>query len=38
MTQSHFGGLGSPAQRVSPVNVWGAILMVGSVVLATCTR
>jgi transporter family-2 protein len=35
MTLSHFGWLGSPVQRVLPLNVFGAILMLGSVVLAT---
>jgi len=37
MILSHFGLLGSPVQRVSPLNILGAAVMVGGVVLATWT-
>jgi transporter family-2 protein len=35
MTISHFGWLGSPVQRVSPINGIGALVMLGGVLLAT---
>jgi bacterial/archaeal transporter family-2 protein len=37
MTLSHFGWLGSAVQKVSWVNVLGAVVMMGGVVLATYT-
>jgi bacterial/archaeal transporter family-2 protein len=37
MILSHFGLLGSPVHRVSPLNILGAITMVAGVVLATWT-
>jgi transporter family-2 protein len=38
MVISHFGWLGSPVQRVSPLNGLGALVLLGGVVLATYTR
>jgi bacterial/archaeal transporter family-2 protein len=38
MVLSHFGWLGSPVQRVSLVNVTGALIMLGGVALATSSR
>jgi transporter family-2 protein len=38
MILSHFGWLGSPVQRVTPVHVVGALVMMLGVVLATYTR
>jgi transporter family-2 protein len=38
MILSHFGWLGSPVQRVTPVHVIGALVMMAGVVLATYTR
>jgi transporter family-2 protein len=35
MVMSHFGWLGSPVQRVSMMNVFGAVVMLGGVLLAT---
>jgi transporter family-2 protein len=35
MILSHFGWLGSPVQRVSILNVIGALVMIGGVILAT---
>lgn len=35
MALSHFGWLGSPVQRISATNVFGALIMIGGVVLAT---
>ena len=35
MILSHFGWLGSPTQRVSLMNIFGAAVMVGGVLLAT---
>ncbi len=35
MVLSHFGWLGSPVQPIKPLNLIGAIVMVGGVVLAT---
>jgi transporter family-2 protein len=35
MTLSHFGWLGSPVQPVSLVNIIGALIMVGGIILAT---
>jgi transporter family-2 protein len=35
MTLSHFGWLGSPVQPVSLVNIIGALVMAGGIVLAT---
>ncbi len=35
MLISHFGWLGSPMQRVSWVNIFGAVVMFGGVLLAT---
>ena len=35
MAMSHFGWLGSPVQPVSIINVIGAVVMVGGVLLAT---
>jgi len=38
MVLSHFGWLGSPVQRISLLNVTGALLMLGGVALATSSR
>ena len=38
MVISHFGWLGSPTQRIAPLNLLGALVMLGGVVLATYTR
>ncbi|MGC2000115.1 MAG: DMT family transporter, partial [Candidatus Acidiferrales bacterium] len=38
MILSHFGWLGSPVQRVTPVHIVGAVVMMLGVVLATYTR
>ncbi len=38
MVLSHFGWLGSPIQRVSLMNILGAAVMIGGVLLATWTR
>jgi bacterial/archaeal transporter family-2 protein len=38
MVLSHFGWLGSPVQRISLVNVTGALIMLGGVALATSSR
>jgi bacterial/archaeal transporter family-2 protein len=38
MVLSHYGWLGSPVQRVSPIHALGAVIMVAGVVLATYTR
>jgi transporter family-2 protein len=38
MILSHYGWLGSPIQRISVVNIVGALVMIGGVVLATYTR
>jgi transporter family-2 protein len=38
MILSHFGWLGSPVQRVTPVHVIGALVMMAGVILATYTR
>jgi transporter family-2 protein len=38
MILSHFGWLGSPVQRISGLNVVGALVMIGGVVLATYTK
>lgn len=38
MVISHFGWLGSPVQRVAPINGIGALVMLGGVVLATYSR
>jgi transporter family-2 protein len=38
MILSHFGWLGSPIQRISPVNIFGAVVMFGGVILATHVR
>lgn len=38
MILSHFGWLGSPIQHVSSINLLGALIMIGGVVLATYTR
>jgi transporter family-2 protein len=35
MILSHYGWLGSPVQRISVTNVFGALIMMGGVVLAT---
>jgi transporter family-2 protein len=35
MVLSHFGLLGSPTQRVSLMNIFGAAVMFGGVLLAT---
>jgi transporter family-2 protein len=35
MTLSHFGWLGSPVQPVSLLNIIGALVMVGGIILAT---
>jgi transporter family-2 protein len=35
MILSHYGWLGSPVQRISATNVFGALIMIGGVVLAT---
>lgn len=37
MVLSHFGWLGSPVQPIKPLNLVGAAVMVGGVVLATYT-
>jgi len=38
MILSHFGWLGSPVQRISPIHIIGAIVMMFGVILATYTR
>jgi bacterial/archaeal transporter family-2 protein len=38
MILSHFGWLGSPVQRISPIHVSGAVIMIVGVALATYTR
>lgn len=38
MILSHYGLLGSPVQRISLVNVLGAVVMIAGVVLATWSR
>jgi transporter family-2 protein len=38
MILSHFGWLGSPVQRISPVHIAGAVVMMVGVFLATYTR
>ncbi|MGI8961103.1 MAG: DMT family transporter [Bryobacteraceae bacterium] len=38
MILSHFGWLGSPVQQISLTNIFGAVVMIGGVVLATYTR
>ena len=38
MVLSHFGWLGSPIQRISLLNVTGALIMLGGVALATSSR
>ena len=38
MVLSHFGWLGSPLQPITVMNIVGALVMVGGVVLATYTR
>ena len=38
MILSHFGWLGSPVQRISPIHVLGAIVMMVGVILATYTH
>jgi transporter family-2 protein len=38
MVLSHFGWLGSPVQRISLLNVTGALIMLGGVALATSSR
>ena len=38
MVLSHFGWLGSPLQPITLMNIVGALVMVGGVVLATYTR
>jgi transporter family-2 protein len=38
MVLSHFGWLGSPVQRVSPVHIIGAFVMIVGAYLATYTR
>ncbi len=35
MILSHFGWLGSPIQRISALNILGAVVMFGGVLLAT---
>ncbi len=37
MALSHYGLLGSPIQKVSPINILGAAVMIGGVVLSTYT-
>lgn len=38
MVLSHFGWLGSPVQRISLLNITGALIMLGGVALATSSR
>jgi transporter family-2 protein len=38
MILSHFGWLGSPVERITPMNVLGAVIMLVGVVVATYTR
>jgi bacterial/archaeal transporter family-2 protein len=38
MILSHYGLLGSPIERISPVNVLGAVVMIAGVALATWSR
>lgn len=38
MILSHFGWLGSPVERITPINLLGAIIMLVGVVAATYTR
>jgi transporter family-2 protein len=38
MLLSHYGWLGSPVQKISVVNILGAVVMVFGVVLATYVR
>jgi transporter family-2 protein len=38
MILSHFGWLGSPVERITPMNILGALIMLVGVVVATYTR
>ena len=38
MVMSHYGWLGSPVQRISPLNIFGAAVMFGGVILATYVK
>jgi transporter family-2 protein len=38
MILSHYGLLGSPIERISPVNVLGAVVMIAGVTMATWSR
>ena len=38
MILSHYGILGSPIERISPVNVLGAVVMIAGVTMATWSR
>ncbi len=38
MILSHFGWLGSPVERITPMNILGAMIMLVGVVVATYTR
>jgi transporter family-2 protein len=38
MILSHYGLLGSPIERISPVNVLGSVVMIAGVALATWSR
>jgi bacterial/archaeal transporter family-2 protein len=38
MILSHYGLLGSPIQRISPVNLLGAVVMIAGVTMATWSR
>jgi bacterial/archaeal transporter family-2 protein len=38
MLLSHYGLLGSPIERISPVNVLGALVMIAGVTMATWSR
>lgn len=38
MTLSHFGWLGSPVQRVTPLSIVGALVVVGGTILTTYSK
>lgn len=38
MVLSHYGWLDSPVQKITPINVIGALIMLGGVILSTYTK
>jgi bacterial/archaeal transporter family-2 protein len=38
MVLSHFGWLDSPVQKVAPINIIGALIMLGGVFLSTYSK